>query len=64
MRTIKLSQVMQANRWLRRRRAEAKREREQQQRLGQMLMQFVIDEFPAFVEEYNKVVKSSNNEQR
>lgn len=55
---------MQANRWLRRRRAEAKREREQQQRLGRMLMQFVIDEFPAFVEEYNKVVKSSSHEQR
>ncbi len=64
MQTIKLSQVMQANRWLRRMRASAKREREQQQRLGQMLMQFAIDEFPSFVEEFTKVVKSSSHEQR
>lgn len=64
MQTIKLSQVMQANKWLRRREAEAKRERKHQQWLRNKLTQFAIDEFPSLVEEFNKVVKSSGYEQR
>ena len=50
MQTIKLSQVMQANKWLRRREAEAKRERKFQQRMGEKLMRFAIDNYPNFVE--------------
>lgn len=55
---------MQANKWLRTRRAEARREKEFQQRLGDKLVQFAINEFPSFVEEFNKVVKSSSYEPR
>lgn len=55
MQTIKLSQVMQANKWLRLRKAEAKRERKRQQWLRNKLTLFAIDEFPGFVEELSKL---------
>lgn len=61
---VRLSQVYLANRWLRKRKAEAKREKKQQQWLRNKLTQFAINEFPSFVEEFNKVVKSSGYEQR
>ena len=55
MPAIKLSQVMHANKWLRRREVEAKRERKHQQWLRNKLTQFAIDEFPSFVEELSKL---------
>ena len=55
MQTIKLSQVMQANKWLRLRKAEAKRDRKHQQWLRNKLTQFAINEFPGFVEELSKL---------
>lgn len=64
MQTIKLSQVMQANKWLRRREAEAKRERKFQRRMYDRLVRFVHDEAESVLEEFNKVVKSSGYEQR
>lgn len=62
MQTIKLSQVMQANKWLRRRKAEAKREKKQQQWLRNKLTQFAINEFPSFVEELSKLDEYRRNE--
>lgn len=64
MQTIKLSQVMQANKWLRRREAEAKREGKFQRRMYDRLVRFVHDEAESVLEEFNKVVKSSGYEQR
>lgn len=64
MPTIKLSQVMQANKWLRRREIEAKRERKFQRRMYDRLVRFVHDEAESVLEEFNKVVKSSGYEQR
>jgi hypothetical protein len=64
MQTIKLSQVMQANKWLRRREAEAKRERKFQRTMYDRLVRFVHDEAESVLEEFNKVVKSSGYEQR
>ena len=62
MQTIKLSQVMQANKWLRRRKAEAERERKHQQWLRDKLTQFAINEFPSFVEELSNLEEYRRDE--
>ena len=55
MQTIKLSQVMQANKWLRLREAEAKRERKFQRRMYDRLVRFVRDEAESVLEELSNL---------
>lgn len=55
MQTIKLSQVMQANKWLRKRKAEAKRERKFQRRMYYRLVRFVRDEAESMLEELSNL---------
>ena len=55
MQTIKLSQIMDANKWLRKREAEAKRDRKFQRRMYDRLVRFVRDEAESVLEELSNL---------